>query len=153
MAYELPNLPYDYDALEPVIDEETMHLHHEKHHNTYVTNLNAALEKHPEADPGNLQELLANIESVPDDIRTAVKNNGGGHSNHSTFWQIMGPDGGGEPAGELADAIGSAFGSFEGFKEQFASAGCALRLGLGVADRFIGRFACHRDHPQIRIAR
>ena len=127
MAYELPNLPYDYDALEPVIDEETMHLHHEEHHNTYVTNLNAALEKHPEADPGNLQELLANIESVPDDIRTAVKNNGGGHSNHSTFWQIMGPDGGGEPAGELADAIGSAFGSFEGFKEQFASAAAPVR--------------------------
>ena len=122
MAYELPNLPYGYDALEPVIDEETMHLHHEKHHNTYVTNLDAALEKHPEADPGNVEELLANIESVPDDIRTAVRNNGGGHSNHSIFWQIMSPDGGGEPAGELVDAIDSAFGSFEGFKEQFASA-------------------------------
>jgi superoxide dismutase, Fe-Mn family len=122
MAYELPNLPYDYDALEPVIDEETMHLHHEKHHNTYVTNLNAALDKHPEADPGNVEELLANIESIPEDIRTAVRNNGGGHSNHSMFWQIMGPEGGGEPAGELADAIDSAFGSFEGFKEQFASA-------------------------------
>ena len=122
MAYELPNLPYDYDALEPVIDEETMHLHHEKHHNTYVTNLNGALEKHPEADPGNVEELLANIESVPDDIRTAVRNNGGGHSNHTMFWQIMVPNGGGEPAGALADAIDSAFGSFEDFKERFASA-------------------------------
>jgi Fe-Mn family superoxide dismutase len=123
MAYELPNLPYDYGALEPVIDEETMHLHHEKHHNTYVTNLTAALEKHPEADPGNVEELLVNIESVPDDFRTAVRNNGGGHSNHSMFWRILGPDGGGEPAGEpKADSIDSAFGSFEGFKEQFASA-------------------------------
>jgi superoxide dismutase, Fe-Mn family len=122
MAYILPNLPYDYDALEPTIDEQTMHLHHKKHHNTYVSNLNAALEKHPEADPGNVEELLANIGSIPEDIRTAVRNNGGGHSNHSMFWQIMGPDGGGEPAGELADAINSAFGSFEGFKEQFASA-------------------------------
>ena len=122
MAYELPNLPYAYDALEPVIDVETMHLHHEKHHNTYVTNLNGALEKHPDADPGNVGELLANIESVPDDIRTAVRNNSGGHSNHSMFWQIMSPDGGGEPAGGLADAIDSAFGTFENFKEQFASA-------------------------------
>ncbi len=101
MAYELPQLPYGYDALEPTIDEQTMHLHHEKHHNTYVTNLNNALEKHPEADPGNLEELLANIDSVPEDIRTAVRNNGGGHSNHSMFWQIMGPSGqgGGEPVG------------------------------------------------------
>jgi superoxide dismutase, Fe-Mn family len=122
MAYELPRLSYDYDALEPVIDEETMHLHHEKHHNTYVTNLNGVLEKHPEADPGNVEELLADIGSVPDDIRTAVRNNGGGHSNHTMFWQIMGPDGGGEPAGALADAIDSAFGSFEDFKERFALA-------------------------------
>jgi Fe-Mn family superoxide dismutase len=125
MAYELPQLPYDYNALEPHIDEETMHLHHEKHHNTYVTNLNAALEKHPEADPGNVEELLANINSVPEDIRTAVRNNGGGHSNHAMFWQIMGPSGqgGGEPRGELGSAINSSFGSFEGFKEQWAAAG------------------------------
>src|SRR3712207_9327296 len=90
-----------------------MHLHHEKHHNTYVTNLNNALEKHPEPDPGNLEELLANINSVPEDIRTTVRNNGGGHSNHSMFWQIMGPEGqgGGEPTGELAQAIDSSFGS------------------------------------------
>ena len=124
MAYELPQLPYAYDALEPTIDEQTMHLHHEKHHNTYVTNLNGALEKHPEADPGNLEELLANIDSVPQEIQTAVRNNGGGHSNHSMFWQIMGPSGqgGGEPTAELREAIEREFGSFEDFKEQFGSA-------------------------------
>ena len=124
MAYELPQLPYAYDALEPHIDEQTMHLHHEKHHNTYVTNLNNALEKHPEVDPGNLEELLANIDSVPQEIQTAVRNNGGGHSNHSMFWQIMGPSGqgGGEPTAELRGAIESSFGSFEDFKEQFGSA-------------------------------
>jgi Fe-Mn family superoxide dismutase len=124
VAYELPQLPYGYNALEPTIDEQTMHLHHEKHHNTYVTNLNAALEKHPEADPGNLEELLANLDSVPEDIRTAVRNNAGGHSNHSMFWQIMGPSGqgGGEPTGDLAQAIDSSFGSFDSFKESFAAA-------------------------------
>ena len=116
MAYELPQLPYAYDALEPHIDEQTMHLHHEKHHNTYVTNLNTALEKHPEADPGNLEELLASINNVPEDIRTAVRNNGGGHSNHSMFWQIMGPSGqgGGEQFKEqfgAAAAPGALFGS------------------------------------------
>ena len=125
MAYELPDLPYDHNALEPVIDEETMHLHHEKHHNTYVSNLNAALEKHPEADKGSIEELLANLDQVPEDIRRAVRNNGGGHANHSMFWQIMGPSGqgGGEPTGELASAIDSEFGSFESFKEQWAAAG------------------------------
>jgi Fe-Mn family superoxide dismutase len=124
VAYELPQLPYAYDALEPHIDEQTMHLHHEKHHNTYVTNLNNALEKHPESDPGTVEELLANIDSVPEDIRTAVRNNGGGHSNHSMFWQIMGPSGqgGGESTGELREAIERDFGSFEDFKEQFGAA-------------------------------
>jgi superoxide dismutase, Fe-Mn family len=124
VAYELPQLPYGYDALEPTIDEQTMHLHHEKHHNTYVTNLNAALEKHPEADPGSLEELLANLDQVPEDIRTAVRNNAGGHSNHSMFWQIMGPSGqgGGEPSGELGSAIDSSFGSFDSFKESFGAA-------------------------------
>src|SRR5215204_531205 len=124
VAYELPQLPYGYDALEPTIDEQTMHLHHEKHHNTYVTNLNNALEKHPEADPGSLEELLANLNSVPEDIRTAVRNNGGGHSNHSMFWQIMGPSGqgGGEPSGDLGAAIDSSFGSFDSFKESFGAA-------------------------------
>jgi Fe-Mn family superoxide dismutase len=122
MAYELPQLPYDYGALEPHVDEQTMRLHHDKHHNTYVTNLNNALEKHPEADPGDVEELLANVNSVPGDIRTAVRNNGGGHANHTMFWSTMSPDGGREPAGELAEAIDSSFGSFEGFKERFASA-------------------------------
>ena len=125
MAYELPSLPYDYDALEPYIDEQTMHLHHEKHHNTYVTNLNAALEEHPEADKGNVDELLADIESVPEDIRTAVRNNGGGHANHSMFWRIMAPSGQGgvgEPSGDLEEAIRWSFGSFDRFKEQFAAA-------------------------------
>lgn len=122
MAYELPTLPYDYNALEPTIDEQTMHLHHEKHHNTYVTNLNNALEQHPDADPGNIDELLANLDRVPEDIRRAVRNNGGGHSNHQMFWQIMSPNGGGEPVGDLADAINSSFGSFESFQEQWAAA-------------------------------
>ena len=122
MAYALPQLPYEYNALEPSIDEETMHLHHEKHHNTYVTNLNAALENHPEADPGDVDELVADLDAVPEDIRRAVRNNGGGHSNHSMFWRMMSPDGGGEPTGELADTIDSSFGSFDGFKEQFAAA-------------------------------
>jgi Fe-Mn family superoxide dismutase len=122
VAYELPPLPYDYDALEPTIDEETMHLHHEKHHNTYVTNLNAALENHPDADPGDINELLANINNVPEDIRRAVRNNGGGHSNHTMFWQIMSPNGGGEPVGDLGDAINQSFGSFDDFKEQWAAA-------------------------------
>ena len=122
MAYELPSLPYDYNALEPTIDEETMHLHHEKHHNTYVTNLNSALEQHPDVDPGDINELLANINNVPEDIRRAVRNNGGGHANHAMFWQIMSPNGGGEPVGDLADAINQSFGSFDSFKEQWAAA-------------------------------
>jgi Fe-Mn family superoxide dismutase len=121
MAYQLPSLPYDYDALESVIDEQTMHLHHEKHHNTYVTNLNAALEQHPDSDKGSIEELLADLGSLPDEIQRAVRNNGGGHSNHSMFWQIMSPDGGGSPAGELGSAIDESFGSFDQFKEQWAS--------------------------------
>src|SRR5918997_2079341 len=125
VAYELPQLPYGYDALEPTIDERTMHLHHEKHHNTYVTNLNAALEKHPEADKGNVDEILAVIEEVPEGIRTAVRNNGGGHANHTMFWQVMAPStqgGGGEPSGDLEEAIRWSFGSFDQFKERFAAA-------------------------------
>ena len=108
MAYELPQLPYGYDALEPYIDEQTMHLHHEKHHRAYVTNLNYALEKHPEVDKGNVDEILTTIDEVPEDIRTAVRNNGGGHANHTMFWQIMTPSGqggGGQPSGDLEEAI------------------------------------------------
>lgn len=123
MAYELPQLPYPYDALEPYLDEQTMRLHYEERHQAYVTNLNSALEKHPEADPGNLDELLANIDQIPEDIRTAVRVNGGGHANHSMFWQVIGPPGqGGEPTRELAEAIDRSFGSFENLREQFVAA-------------------------------
>ena len=134
MAYELPQLPYGYDDLEPYIDEVTMHLHHEKHHNTYVINLNAALEKHPEADPGNVDQLLASIDSVPEDIRRAVRNNGGGHANHSVFWQIMAPrgrGGGGKPSGDLEEAMTWSFDSFESFKERFAAAALGAVFGSG----------------------
>jgi Fe-Mn family superoxide dismutase len=122
MAYQLPELPYPYDALEPYIDEETMRLHHGKHHSTYVTNLNAALEKHPEADPGSLEELLANVDSLPEDIRTAVRNNGGGHANHSMFWELLAPSSGVGGDEVLAEAIASGFGSLESLEEQFTAA-------------------------------
>lgn len=113
MAYTLPDLPYGYDALEPYIDVETMHLHHDKHHNTYVTNLNAAIEKYPELGEQSIEELVTNLNEVPEDIRTAVRNNGGGHANHSFFWKIMAPNAGGEPTGAIKEAIDQAFGSFE----------------------------------------
>ena len=109
MAYSLPQLPYEYDALEPHIDKETMNIHHTKHHNTYVTNLNAALEGQEELAAKSLEDLLADIESVPENIRTAVRNNGGGHANHSLFWEILSPNGGGQPEGELAEAITAKF--------------------------------------------
>jgi Fe-Mn family superoxide dismutase len=132
-AFTLPDLPYAYDALEPSIDEQTMRIHHDKHHAAYVNNLNAALEKHPEFDAGtDIDALMRNFESVPDDIKTAVRNNGGGHANHSFFWQIMGPNGGGEPTGALADAINQAFGDFASFKEKFNNAGKG-RFGSGWA--------------------
>src|SRR6187397_1875575 len=113
MAYELPELPYPYDALEPYVDEETMRLHHGKHHGAYVAHLNGALGKHPEVDPGNVDVLIAGLDSLPEDIRTAVRNNGGGHANHSMIWQIMGPYAGGAPSGAIADAITSSFGGFD----------------------------------------
>ena len=130
MAFEVPPLPYDYNALEPTIDEQTMHLHHDKHHAAYVTNLNAAIEKHPELGNKSAEDLIRDLNSVPDDIRTAVRNNGGGHVNHSMFWQLMSPNGGGEPTGAIADAINSAFGSFDAFKQQFNDAG-VKRFGSG----------------------
>jgi superoxide dismutase, Fe-Mn family len=132
MAYSLPPLPYPTDALEPHIDKQTMEIHHGKHHNAYVTNLNAALEKHPELQSKSVEDLLKGINSVPEDIRTAVRNNGGGHANHSMFWQIMGPKAGGAPTGAIASAISSSFGSFDSFKEQFAKAGVG-RFGSGWA--------------------
>ncbi len=132
MAHELPDLPYDHDALEPHVDAETMRIHHSKHHQGYVNNLNAALEKHPELADKSLEELLGDLGSVPEDIRTAVRNNGGGHANHSLFWPCMAPGSGGTPSGELADAIDSAFGSFDAFVETFSKA-AATRFGSGWA--------------------
>jgi Fe-Mn family superoxide dismutase len=132
MAHTLPALPYAYDALEPYIDARTMEIHHTKHHQAYITNLNAALDKHPELHDRPLEALLREINSVPEDIRTAVRNHGGGHLNHSLFWKWMGPNAGGEPTGDLAAAIASAFGSFAAFKEQF-SAAAAARFGSGWA--------------------
>lgn len=132
MAYKLPELPYAYDVLEPHIDKETMNIHHTKHHNTYVTNLNAAVEGKADLESKSIEELISNLDAVPEDIRTAVRNNGGGHANHSLFWTILCPNGGGAPTGELADAIASKFGSFDQFKEEFANA-AKTRFGSGWA--------------------
>nr|WP_295975260.1 superoxide dismutase [uncultured Bacillus sp.] len=132
MAFELPPLPYAYDALEPYIDKETMNIHHTKHHNTYVTNLNNALEGNSELLSKTVEEVIANLHSVPESVRTAVRNNGGGHANHSLFWRILAPNAGGVPSGALADAIKNKFGSFEGFKDQFSKA-AAGRFGSGWA--------------------
>ena len=133
MPFTLPVLPYNTDALEPSIDQQTMEIHHDKHHNAYISNLNAALESAPELQGKSLEELLANqCAIVPEAIRTAVRNNGGGHANHSLFWQIMSPDGGGSPAGNLGDAINSTFGSLDDFKQKFAKAGMT-RFGSGWA--------------------
>jgi Fe-Mn family superoxide dismutase len=119
MAYEVPPLPYDYAALEPYIDAETMKLHHDKHHQAYVTNANGALEKHPELAGKSVDDLLRDLNAIPEDVRTVLRNNAGGHSNHSMFWQIMGPASGGAPSGPLADQIKADFGDFEAFKKHF----------------------------------
>ncbi len=132
MAHQLPPLPYAFDALEPHIDAQTMQIHHGKHHQAYVTNLNAALEKYPELQSKSIEDLLRDIAQVSEDIRTAVRNNGGGHMNHSAFWKWMAPKAGGAPTGALADGIKAAFGSFDGFKEQFTKAG-VTRFGSGWA--------------------
>jgi Fe-Mn family superoxide dismutase len=132
MAFELPQLPYAYDALEPHIDKETMNIHHTKHHNTYVTNLNNAIKGNAELEAKSVEEIVANLDAVPEAIRTAVRNNGGGHANHSLFWQLLSPNGGGAPSGELADAITKKFGSFESFKEEFNKA-ATTRFGSGWA--------------------
>jgi len=130
MAHELPPLPYDYGALEPYIDAETMRFHHDNHHATYVKNLNAAVEKHSELQSMSPEDLLRNINNVPEDVRKTVRNNGGGHVNHTMFWQIMGPNGGGEPTGAIGDAIMQTFGSFDAFKDQFNKA-AAGHFGSG----------------------
>ncbi len=132
MAYELPSLPYAYDALEPHIDARTMEIHHTKHHQTYINNVNAALEGHPALAAKSVEDLVSDLASVPEAIRGAVRNNGGGHANHSLFWQIMGPGKGGEPGGDVGAAIASTFGSFGAFTEEFAKAG-ATRFGSGWA--------------------
>ncbi len=130
MAHTLPPLPYDFAALEPHIDAKTMEIHHDKHHGAYVTNLNAALEKHPDLQKKSVEDLLRNINSVPEDIRTAVRNNAGGHANHSMYWTIMAPNAGGPANGKIADAIKDSFGEFSKFQEKFNDTG-AKRFGSG----------------------
>ena len=132
MPHSLPPLPYDFAALEPHIDTQTMQIHHGKHHAAYVNNLNAALEKYPALASKSVEDLIAGLNSVPEEIRTAVRNNGGGHVNHTMFWQIMGPGKGGAPSGAIADAITGAFGTFDAFKEQMNKAGVG-RFGSGWA--------------------
>ena len=154
MVYELPPLPYDYAALEPYIDEQTMHLHHDKHHAAYVTNLNNALKDRSGYPDASAEELVRRLNEVPEDIRTAVRNNGGGHVNHTMFWQIMKPNGGGEPTGALASAIRDAFGSFDAFKAAFNDAG-VKRFGSGWAWLVLDRngklsvtSTANQDNPQ-----
>ena len=137
MPYQLPKLPYSYDALEPHIDARTMEIHHTKHHQTYINNVNAALEKYPALAEKSVEDLISDLNAVPEDIRTVVRNNGGGHANHSLFWTIMAPKAGGEPSGELGEAIKSAFGGFDGFKDQFSKA-AAGRFGSGWAWLSVG---------------
>jgi Fe-Mn family superoxide dismutase len=152
MAHELPPLPYPYNALEPHIDELTMRIHHDKHHGTYVANLNAALEKYPDLLKKSVEDLLREIDKVPDDIRTAVRNNGGGHANHTMFWLIMAPNAGGPPTGAIADAITSTFGSFEKFKEEFTKAALG-RFGSGwawlneVGGKLVVESTANQDSP------
>ena len=130
MAHQLPDLPYAFDALEPHIDARTMEIHHDRHHATYVNNLNAAIEGKSDLESKSIEELISDLDAVPEDIRTAVRNNGGGHANHSLFWEIMGPGGGGSPSGALGDAINAKFGGVDGLKEQVNAAGVG-RFGSG----------------------
>lgn len=152
MAFELPALPYAYDALEPFIDAQTMNIHHTKHHQAYITNLNAALEKHPELGSWSLDDLMIRLNEVPEDIRTAVRNHGGGHWNHDMFWQIMAPNAGGEPKGALAKAIEADFGSFANFKAEFEKAAMG-RFGSGWAwlvekgDKLVVVSTANQDNP------
>jgi len=132
MAYELPKLPYPYDALEPHIDAKTMEIHHTKHHQAYIDNVNKAIKNKADLEKKSVEDLISDLSAVPEDIRTVVRNNGGGHANHSFFWKIMGPNAGGEPKGKLADDIKSTFGSFDDFKEKLAAAGVG-RFGSGWA--------------------
>ena len=153
MAYELPPLPYPFDALEPHIDAKTMELHHDKHHQAYITNANNALKDYPDLASQPVETLLANLSSVPEKIRTVVRNNAGGHATHSLFWQILGPNAGGSPKGKLAEAISSTFGGFEPFKEKLQAAG-ASRFGSGWAWLVVTKdgnldviSTANQDHP------
>ena len=145
MAFKLMDLPYAFDALEPHIDARTMEIHWGKHHQGYTNKLNAAIEKHPELEGKTARELLENLDAVPEDIRTAVRNNGGGYKNHNIFWKTMSPDGGGEPTGKLAEAINKTFGSFEAFKEAFANA-AATQFGSGWG------WLCKKDDGSLVVA-
>ena len=138
MAFELPPLPYPEDALEPHVDARTMSIHHDKHHAAYTNNLNSALEGQPDLASKSIEALLGDLNAVPEAIRTAVRNNGGGYANHNLFWEIMAPNGGGEPSGDLAAAMADAFGSFTAFKEQFAKA-ATTRFGSGWAWLYVGQ--------------
>jgi superoxide dismutase, Fe-Mn family len=152
MPHSLPPLPYDYTALEPHIDEQTMRIHHDKHHAAYVNNLNAALEKHPELQGKSVDDLVKDINSVPDGIKAAVRNNGGGHINHTMFWEIMGPGKGGTPKGAIGDAIKATFGDFDTFKTQLNDAG-VKRFGSGwawlldVGGKLVIESSANQDSP------
>jgi Fe-Mn family superoxide dismutase len=154
MPHQLPPLPYDAAALEPHIDAQTMQIHHGKHHAAYVNNLNAALEKHPALASRSVEDLVTTLSSVPEDIRTAVRNNGGGHVNHTMFWQIMGPGKGGAPTGAVADLINSTFGGFDSFKDQMNKAGAA-RFGSGwvwlvdSGGKFAIESTANQDNPMM----
>ncbi len=154
MAHELAPLPYAFDALEPHIDAQTMQIHHGKHHAAYVNNLNAALEKHPELQGKTAEELIKDLNALPEGIRAAVRNNGGGHVNHTMFWQLMGPNGGGAPTGKVADAINGAFGSFDAFKEQMNKGG-ATRFGSGwvwlvdAGGKLVVESTANQDNPMM----
>jgi Fe-Mn family superoxide dismutase len=154
MAHELAPLPYAFDALEPHIDAQTMQIHHGKHHAAYVNNLNAALEKHPELAGKSAEDLIKDLNALPEAIRTAVRNNGGGHVNHTMFWQLMGPNGGGAPTGKVADAITGAFGSFDAFKEQMNKGG-ATRFGSGwvwlvdAGGKLVVESTANQDNPMM----
>jgi len=152
MAHELPGLPYDFNALAPHIDEQTMRIHHDKHHAAYVAKLNGALEGHPDLQGKSIEALIGNLDAVPEGIRGAVRNNGGGHANHCLFWQVMAPNAGGNPTGKIADAINGTFGSLGTFKEQFAAAAMGASVVGGPGSSLT--VACSRSRARpIRTAR
>ena len=150
MAHELPALPYAYDALEPIIDKQTMTLHHDMHHGAYVKNLNAAIEKHPELAGKTAEDLIRDLNAVPEDIRAAVRNNAGGHVNHTMFWKIMKPKGGGDPSGPIADVINKTFGNFKDFQTKFNAAGASNSAADGSGWPESPPAKCKSSAPPIR---